>query len=119
MIDWRRVPWPLWAYSAVMLLGTILVEVKAHGPIPANALLAAVMLALLYLLLKGVRWVWIVTLGIYVLGPVPEVISGSLEWQGVALSLIGLMLLLLPVTRRYFSSHTAAGALHQSGARGH
>lgn len=108
MIDWKRVPWPLWAYSVAMLLAAISIEVEAHGPIPAKVLFVAVMLAWLYFLLKGVRWVWIVTIGIYVLGLVPDLISGSLTWQGIALSLIGLMLLLLPVTRRHFSSHTAA-----------
>lgn len=111
MIEWRRVPWPLWIYSAVMLLGAILIEVKAHGPILAKALYPLVVLAWLYFLLKGVRWVWIVTVGIYVLGLIPYLISGSLKWQGVALSLIALLLLLLPVTRRYFSGNTpVAGA---------
>jgi hypothetical protein len=108
MIEWRRVPWPLWAYSVIMFLGVILIEVKAHGPIPAKALYPFVMFAWLYFLLKGVRWVWIVTVGIYVLGLLPYLISGSLKWQGVALSLIGLLLLLTPVTRRYFSRNTAA-----------
>jgi hypothetical protein len=110
MIEWRRVPWPLWVHSAVTLTGTILVEITAHGPIPAKALFVAVMLAWLYLLFRGVRWVWIVTIGIYVLGLVPELISGSLQWRGVTVSLIGLILLLLPVTRRYFSSHGAVAA---------
>jgi hypothetical protein len=105
---WRQVPWPLWAYFAAMLLSTMLVEVKTHGPIMAKVLLIAVILAWLYFLLKGVRWVWIVTVGVYVLGLVPDMILGPLEWQGVALSLFSLLLLLLPVTRRYFSSHTAA-----------
>jgi membrane protein insertase Oxa1/YidC/SpoIIIJ len=108
MIEWKRVPWPLWAYSVAVLLAAILIEVKVHGPVPAKVLFAAVMLAWLYFLLKGVRWVWIVTIGIYVLVLVPDLISGSLTWSGVALSLIGLMLLLLPMTRRYFSTRAAA-----------
>lgn len=108
MIAQRRVPWPLWAYAAATLLGVMLVEVKAHGPFPAKVLFVVVMLAWLCFLLKGVRWVWIVTVGISVLGLVPELISGSLEWQGATLSLIGLILLLLPVTRRYFFNHAVA-----------
>jgi hypothetical protein len=91
-----------------MLLAAISIEIKVHGPVPAKVLFAAVMLVWLYFLLKGVRWVWMVTIGIYVLGLVPDLISGSATWQGVSLSLIGLMLLLLPVTRRHFSSYTAA-----------
>jgi hypothetical protein len=105
VIDWKRVPWPLWAYSVVMLMGTMLIEVQAHGPTSAKLIYPFVMLAWLYFLLKGVRWVWMVTVGIYVLGLVPYLISGSLRWQGAALSLIGLLFLVLPVTRRYFSKN--------------
>lgn len=108
MIDWKRVPWPLWIYSVAMLLAAISLEVKVHGPVSARVLFAVIMLVWLYFLLKGVRWVWMVTIGIYVLGVVPDLISGSLTWQAGVLSLIGLMFLLLPVTRRYFSSPTAA-----------
>jgi hypothetical protein len=108
VIEWKRVPWTLWAYSIALLLAAISIEVKVHGPVPAKVLFVTVMLAWLYLLLRGVRWVWIVTVGIYVLGFVTDLISGSLKWQGVALSLIGITLLLLPVTQRYFSRHTAA-----------
>jgi hypothetical protein len=108
MIEWKRIPWSLWLYAAVMLVGAVLVEVSANGPVPAKGLLAAVMVTWLYFLLRGVRWAWIVTVGIYVLGLIPELISGSLEWQGVILSLIGLTLLFLPATRRYFWEHTPA-----------
>jgi hypothetical protein len=107
VIEWKRVPWPLWAYCAVILLGTISLEVKAHGPIPPKLLFPVVMLTWLYLLLKGVRWVWIITVGVYVLGFVADLISGSLTWEGGTVSLIGLVLLLLPVTRWYFAKHTA------------
>ena len=108
MSNWRRVPWPLWIYSVAMLLAAISLEVKVHGPVLARVLFAFIMFVWLYFLLKGVRWVWMVTIGIYVLGVVPDLISGSLTWQGAVLSLFGLMLLLLPVTRRYFSSSPTA-----------
>lgn len=110
MIEWRRVPWPLWVYSVVTLTGAIVIEVEAHAPIPARALLIVVMLAWLYVLFTGVRWVWIGTVCIYVLGLVPDLASGSLKWWGVVVSLIGLVLLLLPITRQYFSSGTAVSA---------
>lgn len=107
VIEWKRVPWPLWIYSVALLLAAILLEAKVHGPVLARLLFAIIMLTWIYFLLKGVRQVWIVTIGIYVLGLVPDLISGSFTWQGVVLALIGLMLLLLPVTRRYFSRQTA------------
>lgn len=84
--------------------GAIVIEVSVHGPLLAKGLYPLVMVAWLYFLLKGVRWVWIVTVGIEVLGLIPYLISGSLGWQGLAVSLVGPLLLLLPATRRYFSS---------------
>lgn len=111
MIELRRVPWPLWIYSAVVLLGVVLIEIKTHGPTPAKALYVCIMLAWLYFLLKGVRWVWIGTVGIYALGLISYLISGSLKWQAIALSVVGLLLLLLPATRRYFSRSAAVARL--------
>lgn len=107
MIEWRGVPWPLWAYSAIMLSGAISIEIESHGPIGAKALYPLFMLAWLYFLVKGVRWVWIVTVGIYVLGLIGYLAWGPLKWQGVTLTLLGILLLMLPVTRRYFSRQTA------------
>jgi hypothetical protein len=63
--------------------------------------------AWLYFLLDGVRWVWIVNLAILVLGLVLEVAFAPLDWHD-AVSLIGLVLLLLPVTRQYFSTGSTA-----------
>lgn len=98
----------MWVYSAVTLLGAILIEIQAHGPVSVKALYPFVMLAWLYGLFKGVRWVWIATVGVYVLGLISYLIPGSLNWRGLAFSLIGLLLLLLPVTRQYFSKNAAA-----------
>ncbi|HXV05907.1 MAG TPA: hypothetical protein VFP23_08415 [Solirubrobacterales bacterium] len=103
-------PWPLWIYSASALFGEISIEVKVHGPVAAKVLFAFLTLTWLYFLLKGVRWVWVATVGASILGFVLDLITGSLTWHGIAMGLIGLVLLLLPVTRRYFSSHAAAAA---------
>ena len=104
MIEWRRVPWPLWIFSASILYGVILIEVDVHGPVLAKVLFAFFSLAWLFFLLKGVRWVWIATVAVSVLGFVPDLIEGSLRWRGVLFGLVGIGLLLLPVTRRYFAS---------------
>lgn len=111
MIEWRRVPWSMWAYSAVVLTVTLLIEIEAHAPIPAKALLIALMLTWLYFLFRSVHWVWVVTVGIYVLGSAIDLVSGSLRWPGAALNLIGLVLLLLPVTRRYVASRNAGSGI--------
>jgi len=96
----KLVPWPLWVYTAMTLVAVISLEL--HGPVSVRLLFAAIMLGWLYLLLKGVRWVWIFTLAIYGLGLI-GLISGSLTWRGTLLGLVGLLLLLLPETRAYFS----------------
>jgi hypothetical protein len=108
MIEWREVPWPLWVYSALLLLGAIAIEIEARGPTGVKALYPVFMLAWLYFLVKRVRWVWIVTVGIYVLGLIRYLTWGPLKWQAVASTLIGLLLLLLPAVRRYFFRQTAA-----------
>ena len=61
------------------------------------------MFAWLFFLLKGVRWVWIATLAVAVLGFVPDLIAGSLTWRGVMGGASSIGLLLLPGTRRYFA----------------
>jgi len=91
-----------------MLASSISIEIGVHGPVAAKVLFPFVMLSWLYFLLKGVRWVWIVTVGIQVLGIVPDMILGSLNLLGGVSSLVGLVLLLLPVTWQYFSSHAVA-----------
>ncbi len=110
MIEWRRVPWTLWVLAVLWLVGVILIEVKIHGQVPSKVLFPFVMFAWLFFLLKGVRWVWIVTLGISVLGLLTDLISGSLTLQGVASGLLGIVLLLAPTTRRYFAGEPATAS---------
>lgn len=108
MIEWAKVPWSLWAFAALTVASAILIETMVSGQVPSKVLFPLVMFAYLFFLLKGVRWVWIVTLGLSVLGFAGDLISGSLTWHGIALGLIGPALLLLPVTRRYFASEPLA-----------
>jgi hypothetical protein len=105
VIEWKAVPWPLWIYSAITVITTISLEF--HGPVSVRVLFAIIMLVWLYLLLKGLRWVWILTVGVYVLGSI-QLVWISFTWRGAAIGLVELLLLLLPETRRYFSSGTAA-----------
>jgi hypothetical protein len=106
-MQWRWVPWTLWAYSAFTLVSVILIEAEVHGPVAPKVLFPFVMFAWLFFLLKGVRWLWIVTVALLVLGFADELVTGSLTWRGTASGLIGLVLLLLPVTRRHFGSRAA------------
>src|SRR3954449_39154 len=79
--EWRRIPWTLWVYAAILLWPTAQIEVTAHGPILVRVLFPALIFAWLYFLLDGVRWVWVVSVAIGVLGLVLEVVFGSLDWH--------------------------------------
>lgn len=102
----RKVPWSLWAWGLLMFLGAISISVSTSGPVLPLALFPVLMLVWTYFLIAGVRWLWIVTLLLYLLS-VPEMITGSLRWQGYISVLLGAILLLLPNTRRYFSTPLA------------
>lgn len=108
MIEWKRVPWPLWLFSAALLVEAILLEVGVHGPVLPRIIFPFVMFAWLFFLLRGVRWVWIATVGASTLGLVSDLVLGSLDLLGAVWSLLGLLFLLLPITRRYVFSRGAA-----------
>jgi len=110
VIAWKQVPWSLWGYVVIMLIGTILVEVQAHGGLAPQLIYPLVMVVWAALLLKGTRWVWIATVAISIVGFIVEIVLGSLAWQGIALGLIGPVFLVLPDTQRFFSNaNTAIG----------
>ncbi len=109
MSDWGKVPWSLWVFAALALVPAILIEVEVHGRVPSKVFFPFVMFAWLFFLLKGVRWVWIATVAVTVLGVVPDLIAGSLTWQEVMGGVISVGLL-LPVTRRYFASNPAVAS---------
>jgi hypothetical protein len=108
VIEWRRVPWTLWVFSASLLLGAFTVVLIVPGQAGAKALYAILMLAWIFFLLKGVRWVWIVTLALSVLDLIGDLISDSLTWRNLLPGVIGMGLLVLPVTRRYYTRERKA-----------
>jgi hypothetical protein len=71
MIEWDRVPWSLRLYA--LLIGVLVgvVVIQAHRP-AAIAIFVVVVLAWLYLLLRGSRRIWIVTVSISVLGLITD-----------------------------------------------
>lgn len=81
-----------------------------HGAARGKVISAVVMLAWIYFLLRGQEGVWILTVVFSALGFAVGVMTGSISWYESALALLGLGLLLLPVTRRYFSGESAAVA---------
>lgn len=103
MIEWSRIPWSLWAYVVITLLGMIIANVNGHPPLLAGLLFVGLMVLWAYLLLRGLRWAWIFTICIFILGVIAEVASSVTHWRSVLIGLLSLLLLLLPATRRYFS----------------
>ena len=93
MIAWRRVPWTLWAFAVLTVAGVIVFLARATGDIPVTALIIYVVLisAWLYFLLRGVRWVWMITVGVELVGSLFDLITGSGTWLGISSGLVGLL----------------------------
>jgi hypothetical protein len=108
MIAWRRVPWTLWAFAVLTVAGLIVVIARASGDVQVKALAFYVVItaAWLYFLLKGVKWVWMITVGVELVGLLFDLITGSGTWLGDSSGLVGLVLILLPVTRRYVGARS-------------
>jgi hypothetical protein len=98
------VPWSLGLYLllAVGFAGWFVFQVS--GPIAAQVLFSAIVLAWAFFMLKGVRWLWIATVAVSVLSFIGGLITGPRIWHGIVEGAIGIGLLLLPATRRYFAS---------------
>jgi hypothetical protein len=108
MIARRRVPWTLWAFAALTVAGLIVVLARASDHAPATALVIYVVLicAWLYFLLRGVRWVWMLTVGVGLVGLLFDLITGSGTWLGISSGLVALLLMVLPATRRHVGART-------------
>lgn len=102
MIAWRRVPWPLWVIVAVQLQAAVRLELAVHGPLLVMFLYALLNIAWLYFLVRGVRWVWIMTIAVIALGLAFDLVS--FRGWGTTIGVVELILLLLPVTRRYVAN---------------
>jgi hypothetical protein len=108
VIAWRQVPWTLWAFAVLTVAGMIVVLVSASDDPHAKALALYVVItaAWLYFLLRGVWWVWMVTVGVGLVGLLFDLVTGSGTWLGISSGVVGLVLMLLPATRRYVGTRT-------------
>jgi hypothetical protein len=104
VVDWRKVPWPLWAY-AVLTLGSIpVVFVTTSVPVVFAIFTTVLLLCWTLFLLRGVRWLWLATLAIDGVSLIVDLATGAGTWHGHLISVVSLVLLLLPATREFFSS---------------
>jgi hypothetical protein len=109
VIDWRRVPWTLWVWAigilvAEVALVVVVIQHSGTAHVVTLILTVALVSAWPYFLFRGVRGLWIATVGLDVLFLVIDLATGSGTWYGALGGLFQLGLLLLPVTRRFFAS---------------
>jgi hypothetical protein len=102
VIDWRQVPWSLWAFEGVLLANLVVIEATVSAPVGPLVFAPFLILLWAYAMLRGIRWLWFCTLAIYVV-TIPEIVLGSVSWAGSGLTILGLVFLLLPATRHYFA----------------
>lgn len=101
-IDPQRIPWSLWAFVALMGVGLIVLFARAT-PVKPAIFGVVVLGAWAYFLLRGVRWLWIVTVVYLAAFLAFDLATASGTWFGDASGLVQLMLLVLPATRRFFT----------------
>jgi hypothetical protein len=67
----------------------------------ALTLVPLFMLVWIYFLLRGLRWLWFLTLATSLV-IIPGIVLGTVTWEGYVESVLGAVLLLMPGTRQYF-----------------
>lgn len=101
VIEWQRVPLSLWAVCALLLIEALAIAFTASAPMVLVVVTIPVALVWCFFLLRGVRLLWFATLLVSVLA-ILGALLGSVSWH-IGLTCMGLLLLLLPSTRIYFS----------------
>jgi len=102
MIEWGEVPWTLWVYVVSSTLTPVVVALTSSIKPTLQVYFILASLVWNFFLLRGVRWLWLVTLICGLLGGVVDLVTGVGSWHGYLLGLIEIVLLVLPVTRRFF-----------------
>jgi hypothetical protein len=101
LVEWQEVPWPLWAFEAVLLVSLVVLDATVSVSVALLVFGWFLVLAWAYLLLTGMRWLWFVTFALFALS-IPGIVTGSVRWEESVLTLAGLVLLLLPAMRDFF-----------------
>lgn len=98
---WREAPWSVWAFEAVLVANIVFVDVSVSASAVLLAATTVLFLVAGYFLLRGVRWLFVLMIALF-LATIPSIISGSQRWESTVLTLVGLTLLFLPATRRFY-----------------
>lgn len=108
MIAWKEVPRSLWIYVALTIAPAIVQVATASVPIGPFALLVVVILVWNLFLLRGLRWLWLATVVLLVITFAIDLVTADPTWYWSLIGLIQIGLLVLPSTRRFYSSAAAA-----------
>ena len=114
MIDWEAVPWSLWAYvgCAVVNLGFLvarsLSSTSVHHPARIIAISVVIVVLVNYFLLRGVWWLWIATVIVSAGSLLLDVALRTILWWALVLTVTQIVLLLSPMTRRFFGREARA-----------
>lgn len=110
MIEWGKVPWPLWLYVATSIGQIVVLVFTASMHIAPFVFFIVFIAAWDFFLLRAVRWLWISTVALGALILVIDLATGTGTWHGDLIGVIDLGLLLLPATRRFFAASVTAPA---------
>ena len=98
---WTEAPLSLRAYVVVVCCWSLVAIVLQPHPIVMAGIALALVIS--YLLLRGMRWLWLLMIALSALFLLAEPFFGGFVWYLAALGLVELVLLLLPDTRRHFA----------------
>lgn len=102
MIEWGKVPWSLWLYLAISVGQTIVVAFTASTHVGLLMFFIVFIGIWDFFLLKAVRWLWVGTVALGALTIAANLATGTGTWHGDLIGAVGIGLLLLPATRRFF-----------------
>jgi hypothetical protein len=102
MSRWLLVPWPVRVLCVLMIASALVVVVATHGPVVPRVLFLGIFLGWVVLLLRGIRWIWVVTMVLFALGLLAQVLSGNVKWIGIILIIVDFILLIHPLTRQFY-----------------
>ena len=110
MVNWGKAPRSLRVYVVIALVSSVITAIFVSAPVGPRVLLVPTAAVFCFFLLKGVPWLWIITIVFVPLGFAMSIIEGNVRWYGVAIGVVDLVLLLLPDTRRFFRREAPAEA---------
>jgi hypothetical protein len=108
VVNWEKAPWSLRIYVLITLVGAVATAIFVSSPVVPRLFLVFVVAVFCFFLLRGVRWLWIITVAFVPLDLAIDIIGGNVRWYGVASGIVSLVLLLYRDTRHFFRREVPA-----------